>query len=98
MVCYPPETLSNRSNPNRRKGQQQQHWFDADDDVLEQKTMESWESSNVSVDEEKKTEREWEGEQRQACTAEVSAGSGATPGWGRGVVVTRQVLIETSSR
>jgi hypothetical protein len=90
---------SNSSKPNRRKGHK--HWFDTDDDVVDDiKTEGSIESSLAGLDEEKEIafEREWEGERRLACSAEVVAGPPAVSGGGHGVVVTRQVLIETSPR
>ena len=39
-----------------------------------------------------------ERERLPAATAEVSADSGAIQNWGNGVVVTRQVIVETSER
>ena len=73
-----------------------QNWFDADDDVEFVKSVHSSESSLSALEKEKRYVRERE--RLPAATAEVSAGAGTLQSWGQGVVVTRQVIVETSER
>jgi hypothetical protein len=72
------------------------NWFDADDDVEMLKSVQSSDSSLTAVEKEKKYVRELE--RLPAATAEVSAGDEVLHSWGNGVVVTRQVIVETSQR
>jgi Pheromone A receptor len=90
-----------RKPGNQRKAVK--NWFDSDEDIEDAKSLHSNESSVTGKDEE-----EGAGQQRHAeafepfgnkgTTTHVSAGTGPTPGWAHGVKVTRQVIVETSSR
>jgi hypothetical protein len=91
------------SKPSRRKAAK--NWFDSDDEIDDAKSLHSSESTIMGRDEEEGNA----GPRRsqldldqpfaaKGTTTEVSAGTGIPPGWNHGVKVTRQVIVETSSR
>ena len=89
---------SNRSKSNRPRGTQ--NWFDSHVDIEDLKSEQSNESLFSGQDKEKgdARERKWEVERPQAAAAEVSAGPAPVHGSGHDILVTRQVIVETSQR
>lgn len=89
---------SNKSKSSRPK--RSQNWFDSDVDLEDLKSEQSNESLYVGLDKEKVDARErgWEVERPLGAAAEVSVGSLPVHGSGNGILVTRQVIVETSRR
>jgi hypothetical protein len=91
----PPIEQSNGSKSTRPK--RAQNWFDADVEIEDLKSEQSNESLYADLDKEKGDirERGWE---QLGAAAEVSVGSMPVHGSGNGILVTRQVIVETSRR
>jgi hypothetical protein len=83
------------SKPTR--GRNVKNWFDSDDDADDTKSIHSSEAT-LTGDEEMGYAKNEKSFGTKTTTTEVSAGSGIAPSWARGVNVTREVVVETSSR
>jgi len=83
------------SKPTR--GRNVKNWFDSDDDADDTKSIHSSEAT-LTGDEEMGYAKNEKSLGTKTTTTEVSAGSGIAPSWARGVNVTREVVVETSSR
>jgi len=81
-----------------------QNWFDSEEDLDDAKSLHSDESGFTGKDEEEGNQRGSRHEldrpfaPGQGTRTEITAGNDVTPGWAHGVKVTRQVIVETSSR
>jgi len=97
----PPRGHSNSRKRNRQTAAK--NWFDSDEDELEDtKSVPSSEATLFTDPAEKGYGKTKQLEERMfarnGIITEVSSGSGAPSNWAQGVHVTRQVIVETSSR
>jgi hypothetical protein len=76
------------------------NWFDHDEDFDDHdvKSIPSSDATLVRDDESLNSRLHLEQFSPPQGTAEVSAGTGTVPNWNQGITVTRQVIVETSSR
>jgi len=85
------------------------NWFDSDEELDDTKSLHSSDESAFTLgkDEEEGGAGNPRGSRHeldrpyapgQGTRTEITSGNGVTPGWAHGVKVTRQVIVETSSR
>jgi hypothetical protein len=101
---YTPSHVPSDNSELHRKTSMMKHWNDSDDDTLDAKSLPSSETTLRFRDEEENSGRQSQMELDHpfgpTIKTEVSAGyhDGAPVSWNHGVTVTRQVVVETSTR